>query len=195
MKIGTKSILFGIHQFIIHPIVVYKAWCFLYGKPSFKELICIIVHDWGYWGKPDLDGPEGITHPALGAIIVNKLFKRNRWYYLCAGHSRSYCKFINDQLGYEVLQISKLCWADKLSFCFENRTFYMMRANLSGEWHEIYELCLHEGMIKFWHNKLQVYKILWIYMRYQDDICALLDPEVLTLPQKYDINLHINYHD
>lgn len=26
MRIGTKSILFGVHQFIWHPVTVYIAW-------------------------------------------------------------------------------------------------------------------------------------------------------------------------
>ncbi|MCK5235828.1 MAG: hypothetical protein KAR06_02490, partial [Deltaproteobacteria bacterium] len=60
--VGTKSLLFGVHQFIWHPITVLIAWCKLYGWPTWPELVCIIVHDWGYWGKPNMDGPEGEKH-------------------------------------------------------------------------------------------------------------------------------------
>jgi hypothetical protein len=132
MKIGTKSLLFGIHQIFWHPFVVCRAWLYLYGRPSFKELICIFIHDWGYFGKPNLDGErmdEGKYHPALGAKIAGMLFSHKE-YLLCAGHSRSYAKLVH-------VDISKLCWADKLSFAFEPCWFYLLRARLSGELKEI----------------------------------------------------------
>lgn len=150
MKIGTKSLLFGIHQVFWHPIMVYKAWVYLYGRPSFKETICIIIHDCGYFGKPNLDGPEGILHPELGAKIADKLFG-SKYGVLCLCHSRGYIKylfesppikcirsvklpfFIDYPLKIDDITPSKLCWADKLSFCFEPRWFYLLRARLSGE--------------------------------------------------------------
>jgi hypothetical protein len=89
MKLGTKSLLFGIHQVFWHPLMVLMAWVYLYGRPSFKELVCIIVHDWGYWGKAELDGPKGILHPRLGAYLVHKWFGFEYWK-LCTGHSRGY---------------------------------------------------------------------------------------------------------
>ena len=64
MKTGTKSLLFGVHQFLWHPYVVGKAWKMLYGKwPDRYEWVAIITHDLGYWGLPNVDGPEGIRHP------------------------------------------------------------------------------------------------------------------------------------
>lgn len=134
MKIGTKSLLFGIHQVFWHPYVVWRAWCYLYGHPSFKELICIIVHDWGYFGKPNLDGVEGMMHPKLGARIAGQLYGK-KYYYLCSGHSRTYA----NAFGFET---SKLCWADKLSFIFEPRWFYLLRARLSGELKEAREISI-----------------------------------------------------
>ena len=74
MKIGTKSLLFGIHQIFWHPYVVLRAWVYLYGRPSFKEMVCIFIHDWGYFGKPNLDGAEGSLHPMLGENIAHFLF-------------------------------------------------------------------------------------------------------------------------
>ena len=60
MKMGTKSLLFGVHQFFIHPLMVLLAWIVLYRSfPGLKELVCIFIHDWGYWGKADLKGEEG----------------------------------------------------------------------------------------------------------------------------------------
>lgn len=48
MKIGTKSLLFGAHQFLIHPFWIAVAWNRLYGFPKDPRLwIAFIVHDWG----------------------------------------------------------------------------------------------------------------------------------------------------
>jgi hypothetical protein len=139
MKCGTKSILFGIHQVFIHPVVVYKAWKHLYGKPAWRELICIIVHDWGYWGKPNLDGIEGTTHPELGAKLAGKLLGAE-YEQMCLCHSRHYAR----ELG---LLPSKLCWADKLSFAYESSHLYLFRATLSGEIIELRRLAAEEGIL------------------------------------------------
>lgn len=86
MKIGTKSILFGAHQFAIHPWFVAEAWYRLYGYPWALWLwIAFFVHDIGYWGKPNMDGPEGEEHPWTGAKILYALqgwwlfWTRNLW--------------------------------------------------------------------------------------------------------------------
>lgn len=128
MKIGTKSLLFGVHHFLWHPITVLIAWIKLYGIPSFKELFCIFIHDIGYFRKNDIDGDEGIYHPELGASIANKLFGRE-YYELCLYHSRSYAN-LSDAIP------SKLCWADKLSIRYDPCWFYLFRARLSGELRE-----------------------------------------------------------
>lgn len=63
MKVGTKSLLFGAHNIFIHPFLVFIAWWRLYGFPADPRLwVAFIVHDWGYLGKPNMDGPEGETH-------------------------------------------------------------------------------------------------------------------------------------
>ncbi len=75
MKVGTKSVLFGAHQFLIHPIVLAIAWWQLYGFPWDPRLwVAFVVHDLGYLGKPNMDGPEGETHVELGASIMHFLF-------------------------------------------------------------------------------------------------------------------------
>jgi hypothetical protein len=75
MKVGTKSVLYGAHCFLIHPIFVAAAWIKLYGFPWDPRLwIAFFVHDLGYWGKPNMDGSEGETHPELGAKIMHFLF-------------------------------------------------------------------------------------------------------------------------
>lgn len=79
MKIGTKSVLFGAHQFLLHPLFVAVAWWRLYGFPWDPRLwVAFFVHDLGYWGKPNMDGPEGEEHPWLGARIMGRLFDTPR---------------------------------------------------------------------------------------------------------------------
>lgn len=125
MRIGQKSILFGVHNFLWHPYTVLKAWWKLYGRPSFKELICIVIHDLGYWFTEDIEGGEGYRHPEFGARLAGRLFGP-KYHDLVMYHSRDYAK----KTGQEP---SKLCWADKYSIQFEPRWFYLLRATVSGE--------------------------------------------------------------
>lgn len=72
MKVGTKSVLFGAHCFLIHPFFVLISWWKLYGFPWDPRLwIAFFVHDLGYLGKPNMDGDEGETHVELGAKIMS----------------------------------------------------------------------------------------------------------------------------
>ena len=87
------------------------------------------VHDIGYLGKPNMDGPEGEMHPIPWARIMGWLFdwprltsadrchsdgefiyraRNKRWYNFSLLHSRYYAK----KLG---LPFSRLCVADKLA--------------------------------------------------------------------------------
>ncbi|OJX63085.1 hypothetical protein [Dysgonomonas sp. 37-18] len=129
MKVGTKSILFGVHFFLWHPILVFIAWWKLYGFPYDPRLwVSFIVHDLGYWGKPNMDGEEGETHVELGAKVMEYLFGKE-WGDFSRYHSRFYAKKDNKRP-------SKLCIADKLAMCLEPTWFYLLRASLSGEIHE-----------------------------------------------------------
>ena len=126
MKIGTRSILYGVHAFWLHPVTVWIAWVKIYKSfPNWKETVCIFVHDWGYFGKNEMDGPEGETHPELGARIAGKLFGEE-YYNLCLYHSRTYASKHNKEP-------SALCWPDKISILYEPDFFYLFRAHLSGE--------------------------------------------------------------
>jgi len=125
MRVGTKSLLFGVHQFLWHPMTVILAWRKLYGWPNARETVCILVHDWGYWRAPDMDGEWGMNHPELGALIAGSLFGTT-YYDLVLLHSRSLAR----ELG---ATPSKLCWADKASILFEPEWFYLLRARASGE--------------------------------------------------------------
>lgn len=130
MKIGTKSVLFGVHQFIWHPLSVGLAWRRLFKVwPTWREWVCIFVHDLGYWGKPNMDGPEGRMHPEVGADLAGRWLDSGyeRVYHdLTLFHSREYAKMM-------VESPSLLCWADKYSVLCEPQWFYLLRARLSGE--------------------------------------------------------------
>jgi hypothetical protein len=198
LKIGTRSLLFGVHQVFIHPIWVAIAWLKLYGwKPDYpqpyyqskavyylkywaKLCFCFIVHDWGYWGGKEMDGPDGDKHPEYGAYLANKfldrkvcvdnpavygtsfLVKSQKWHNFCLCHSRFYAK----QLG---LQPSKLCMADKLSLGLEPWWLYLPRAWLSGELKEYMKSAEPEGKhghmnltqvsAKEWYQSVQAYLI------------------------------------
>lgn len=140
MRVGTKSLLFGVHQFLIHPVCVIRAWIALYRQwPSWKEIICIFVHDWGYLGKWTMDGADGERHPELGARIVRHLFGRE-YFYLCLLHSRHYARARHQQP-------SRLCWADKLSIAFLSPWLYLWLARRSGEIEEYHRLCVDGGFL------------------------------------------------
>jgi hypothetical protein len=146
ISIGTKSLLLGVHQCFWHPFTVLLAWIELYGFPNWKELICIIIHDWGYWGCKNMDGEEGEMHPRYAAILSNKWLDgtpgreyswEGTYSALCLLHSRHYARHLG-------ATPSKLCWADKLSIKYDPWWFYLPRALLSGELQEY--RALHASM-------------------------------------------------
>jgi hypothetical protein len=133
MKIGLKSILFGVHAFWYHPIVVTLAWKKLYRRwPNREQYIAIFCHDLGYAVNcPNIDGQEGRLHPERGAQIGCWVARRIGAYWptvqsLILGHSREYAK----RHG---VCVSALCWPDKYSIVYEPSWFYLLRAKLSGE--------------------------------------------------------------
>lgn len=135
MKIGTRSILFGVHAFWWHPLVVLLAWFRLYKSfPKWWQLIAIFCHDLGYWGLPNIDGPEGKQHPTKGAALTAKivaLFMGPSWdvYFFSLLHSR-------DAAARAGLPVSDLYAPDKYAIWFEPAWFYLLRARLSSEIHE-----------------------------------------------------------
>ena len=123
---GTKSLLFGVHQFLWHPITVALAWRELNGRwPTWREAFCILIHDWGYFGSPAMDDERGERHPELGAAIAGMLLGPE-YGDLCEFHSRHYAR----ARGAEP---SMLCWADKASILYDPPAFYLVRALLSRE--------------------------------------------------------------
>lgn len=174
MKVGTKSLLFGVHQIFIHPLWVGLAWRKLYGFPFDPRLwVAFIVHDWGYWGSPEMDGPTGDLHPYLGAKIMHWLFddydnlamydldvKSSKWQNFCLYHSRFLAKR-------EWAQPSRLCMADKLSLGLEPWWLYLPRAWASGELKEYMRSAQPDGKhghmnlkqvtAKEWYQSVQAY--------------------------------------
>ena len=147
MKIGTKSLLFGVHQFLLHPLFVTLAWRALYREwPNRTELVAIFFHDWGYWGCPNIDGQEGKLHPERGAKMASRWARRlggdGDWSCaLALFHSREYAKRYGG--GFPSL----LCWPDKYSILLEPEWLYLMRARFSGEVREFKAHAIRKGQI------------------------------------------------
>ncbi len=159
MSIGTRSLLFGVHQFILHPIFLFIAWWRLYGFPWDPRLwVAFFVHDLGYFGKPNMDGPEGEEHPILGARIVEYLFDywddcrpfriRGGWItkLISTIFDRLFGAFPEELSWYHFTlyhsrflskknhaQFSRLCVADKFVIAITPRWLYLIQANLTGE--------------------------------------------------------------
>lgn len=134
MKVGTKSVLFGVHCIIWHPLTVALAWFMYYRRwPQAQwQWIGILVHDIGYWGCNDMDGECGSLHPWMGAQIAKQLVDkkdRRKVSDLIRGHSATYAR-INK------IPLSDLYAPDKISVLYDPIWFYLLRARLSGEIHE-----------------------------------------------------------
>jgi hypothetical protein len=172
MKIGTKSLLFGVHQFLLHPLFVFWGWVKLYGWPNWKEFVCIIIHDWGYWGCANMDGDEGEMHPEWASDIAYHLFDKKkipkdwivvrgsliaRYSTLCLYHSR----FLTRQRNGEP---SRLCWADKLGSALYPIWLWVLLGTLTGEIKEYMEAMKHKERITetnpFEYFKVYKYKVV-----------------------------------
>jgi hypothetical protein len=177
VKIGTKSLLFGCHQFLWHPITVAIAYRRLFKRwPDAVGWLCIAVHDIGYWGCEDIDGEKGKLHPLLGAKVVSKIVYRfRRWFcgesklasalisaeaaQRCLFHSGSLAKLCNETP-------SDICWADKFSIFCEPAWFYLFRITLSGE---VKEFVAHGVESK--HVPAGCPPQLWLYW-FKDYLCS-----------------------
>ena len=129
MQVGTKSILFGVHQFLLHPAFLWLAWTRLYGFPSDPRLyVAFAVHDLGYISRSNMDGPDSEQHVNLGARIMTTLFGP-RWGRFCGCHSRYFAQLHG-------LPVSRLCVADKLAFALMPSWLYLPLARATGELQE-----------------------------------------------------------
>jgi hypothetical protein len=153
MKLGTRSLLYGAHCFFIHPWFVLWGWLRLYGWPrDLATVAAIFLHDIGYWGCAEIDGPEGKQHPRLGAKIMHYLFDDCK-------HGGAFCPF-NDRAWFDAGEslrnspikwyeftlyhsrymavedskpLSRLCIADKLALCLTPGWLYLPMARATGE--------------------------------------------------------------
>lgn len=179
MTVGTKSVLFGAHCFFLHPLFVARAWWKLYGFPWDPRLwVAFFVHDLGYIGRVNMDGPEGESHPELGARIMSFLFDDidcrhcgfrfhsectdDKWYNFCLYHSRYYAKRDGQPF-------SRLCVADKLVTSIEPKWLYLWRVKLSGEIYEYLDNARYgRGEVSnvnpsMWFDTLRVHLAKWAY--------------------------------
>lgn len=164
MKIGTKSVLFGAHCFFLHPWFVAAGWWKLYGFPLDPRLwVAFFVHDLGYLGKPNMDGPEGERHVEFGARIMAFLFGE-KWGDFSLYHSRYYAK----KNG---ASPSRLCFADKLSFPLTPRWLYLPMVTATGEINEYLKNAQKSDSghwkptgydKKHWHTQLCEYITKWV---------------------------------
>lgn len=146
MKVGTRSVLFGVHQFVIHPLLVLYAWLIIYRSfPKLAELLAILSHDLGYLGMPNMDGKEGSSHPELAAKFWRGRFGEfgNKVAVIILGHSRFHA-------AANGLPLSRLFKPDKLATALYPIWLYLILANLSGEIKEYmkhYNKGLYTGVI------------------------------------------------
>ncbi len=187
MKIGTKSVLFGAHFFLTHWFFVAWGWYLLYGQGGVrigtirKEddegvavnyqvyislrdprlWIAFFIHDLGYWGKPNMDGPEGETHPEWACRVMNEWFGAP-WGAFVLDHSRFYAKKGNRP-------VSPLCYADKLGITLEPAWFYLPRVRLTGEIQEYMKMAAvnSQGQVtaeseEAWYRNVQAYVKKWV---------------------------------
>lgn len=198
MNVGTLSVLVGVHQFILHPLLLALGWWKAYGfarvrigrrrvqratsawEWEYASLlrpalwVAFLVHDIGYLGKPNMDGPEGETHPELGASIMRFLFGEP-WGDFVLLHSRYYAKKLERP-------VSPLCFADKWVIVLEPAWLYLPRVWLSGELTEFVTNAHNRAQLPNpyytkdevadwlsrnpwrWHRAMRSYMRRWIYV-------------------------------
>lgn len=159
MKMGTKSFLFGAHQFLLHPLCVAWCWWRLYGFPWDPRLwLSFFLHDIGYIGCADMDGPEGEWHPLRGAGVMRKLFG-DKWGDFCLLHSRTVARAMGRP-------VSDLCAADKLASAVLPEALYVAMVRLTGEIREYrsapkhIEQTGHVDQTPTWFGDIQWYRSL-----------------------------------
>jgi hypothetical protein len=194
MKIGTRSVLFGAHQFLIHPWFVAWGWWRLFGFPWDPRLwFLFFFHDVGYLGKPNMDGPEGEEHPVLGARLAALLdghwplrpkfmvalgyeqvlptwetrrgtVVMGRWALLSLLHSRFFAKSLR-------LPVSQLCYADKMAICLTPFWLYLPMTRATGELREYMirseekEGAKYKAMVNYTTDERQWFENMRLYLR------------------------------
>ena len=139
MRIGTKILLFGTHNFLLHPLLVLVATRIIWGCwPGWRGVVCIMIHDWGYWGSSHIDGePQSDGHPRLGAEIAGCLFGL-KYRKVVMYHSRTLAKLDKEQTSW-------LCWPDKAFWLLMPNWLISLLCKLSGELQEYEQTPYHCG--------------------------------------------------
>lgn len=161
--VGTRSLLFGAHQFVLHPFFLLLAWWKLYGFPYDPRLwVAFMVHDWGYFNLRDMDGEDGQTHPELGGRIMTRLFGQ-AWGDFTRLHSRYYAKR-------EGREASPLCAADKLVLLITPSWIYLPMVQATGEANE------YRALYAAWRGVPSVTLEAWydgLRAHWTDEVCRL----------------------
>ena len=152
MRRGTKSLLFGCHQVLLHPWYVLRGWGHVYGWGwkngpwRWHLLLAMVIHDWGYWGCREMDGEDGMRHPerianwvaGKPAMMVPRFYLlRHRLYKAVLLHSRWYAREVGEKPH-------RLCWADKAAAALMPSWLWAILAHLSGEGYEYMDLLRYE---------------------------------------------------
>lgn len=168
LSVGTRSLLYGAHCFLIHPWFVAWGWRRLYGFPWDPRLwFVFFCHDIGYWGLAAMDDARGELHPIEGSRIVGALFG-SRW----AAFTRYHSRFLAKRDG---VPFSPLCAADKLAIVLTPWWLYLPMAWATGELAEYRALAqtrtaqgepkFHASGVPPGHELRQWYADIQLYLR------------------------------
>lgn len=128
VRIGTREVVTGVPR-LNGPGVSQTVRVPEYTSLADPRLwLAFFLHDIGYFGKPNMDGPEGETHPKVGAKIMFHLFGPT-WYNMCLYHSRFYAKRFRTPP-------SALCYADKLAITYYPEWLMVRLVTWTGEVNE-----------------------------------------------------------
>lgn len=168
MKTGTKSLLFGAHQFIIHPIFVAISWIKLYGWTwKIQHWVAFWVHDLGYWGKSNMDGNEGKTHPELGAKIMHYLFDRYE-YETFRYDNATYYDYFNNIRELRKLEGWKVCdiqeYDDCVSVMYKRKTKQWYNFTLLHSRHYATEMDILPSKLCYADKMAFVITPRWLYI-------------------------------
>lgn len=173
MKIGTKSVLFGVHQFILHPLLLAIGWWKAYGFAQ-VEIGAREVRDW------QVDGSGRRWRDTYRVRVSASLLSPRLWLAFFV-HDIGYISKPNmdgaegethPELGARIMRavcgepwgefclthsryyakrlgrpVSPLCIADKWVILLEPSWLYLPRARASGELAEFLEVAKKRGAV------------------------------------------------
>lgn len=158
MTVGTRTLLIGVHQFLLHPFFVWIGWLRLYGWTwDPRVLLAILIHDWGYWGSPNLDGWRGKHHPTAAANWMRRFGRE--WRLFTGAHSRWWA----DAYG---IRPSRLCYADKMAILTTPKWLYLLQARLGGEFAEYAED--EQANPRLWLEQVRARTHQWVMAHYTE---------------------------